>query len=803
MSINAIEQALAASEQLLQQAHDYIRDQIQKSWIDKLPGVDIIVGSLEHLLEQSESALLSADSTIKDQIAPLIQSGIPNAINSLIGIAQTVEKDVETLVGEIATVDDVTATIITELRKQSPHLADWLYKNVVGQIGNVALGVLETIETERPEIVDPILDELLAIKALPPWLHGAIEQARGRKAPFLAFILPAIILAAILPALAAMTEPIGEAVRQGAWSNLPTKELDPATIIAAHFRGMIDDKDFGDRLSHWGFNTDVRNFMLRTAQPLLDPETVTRAYLHGRIPQSEWETELAGRGFTSERARVQWLAELPLLSEENIRQSFLRGIIDAKDHDAALAQYGYSEEIAARMRELYFYIPGPQDLIHMGIRNVFVPEIVERFSLDHDKPQAFVDAAAQQGISAYWAGKFWQAHWIMPGREAFFEMYQRTLDKPLDPSADRITLSDGTEVYNIIGRDTLNLALRDIDTPPFYRDLLTQIAYRPFTRIDIRRMASVGILNYAGVERAYLDLGYPHDKARKLADFTDALNKKARKDEASTLVDSLRREVIRLYVAGKLPLEQVKGTLTDLLFTDAEIEVFVNEASLVRESQYATALEAGIGRLYINGIITDKDATKRMMDANIPVDAMSLLFAKWDLEIEYKGGSESIHKHRELTAAEVEQALADNLITADDAKTQFLDMGFDDASAQGKVSLTLYKAQRAAKNAQVAAIRASYVNGTIEAMEASNRLDALLIPSMQRDGYLTTWGLERETRTERIPLATLRDMAQGGYMTWEDLLPHLKRHRFTDDDANLIIKFWQAQNPPKSLVPAQ
>jgi hypothetical protein len=46
-------------------------------------------------------------------------------------------------------------------------------------------------------------------------------------------------------------------------------------------------------------------------------------------------------------------------------------------------------------------------------------------------------------------------------------------------------------------------------------------------------------------------------------------------------------------------------------------------------------------------------------------------------------------------------------------------------------------------------------------------------------------------------------MAKGGYITEEVLMVHLKRHRFTDEDAQLIVTFWMRQPAPKSLVPAQ
>jgi hypothetical protein len=378
MSLTNIEQGLEASDRLISQAHAFIQSQIRDSFLDQIPGVDIIAATIEHLLEQAAGPIKSADIALKTQIQPMIDNAVPNIIGTVTGLAQTLASDVETLIGEIATVDDVTQTIIGEIRKQSPHLAQWLYHNVVGQFGNVALGVLETVEHEQPGMVDPILDELLRVKGLPPWLHGAISQARGRKAPFLAFVLPALILAAILPVLGALAEPVVNAVKQEAWKELPTKVTDPNTLIQALFRGMITDAQFRDEMAQSGFHNDVALRYLNAAKPLADPETATRAYLHGFIKQGEWESELTQRGYTSERARINYLAALPLLSEDAIRQSYLRNIIKQDEHDRELGQYGYSAEQAQRMRTLYFYIPGPQDLIHMGIRNVFVPEIVER-----------------------------------------------------------------------------------------------------------------------------------------------------------------------------------------------------------------------------------------------------------------------------------------------------------------------------------------------------------------------------------------------------------------------------------------
>jgi hypothetical protein len=61
----------------------------------------------------------------------------------------------------------------------------------------------------------------------------------------------------------------------------------------------------------------------------------------------------------------------------------------------------------------------------------------------------------------------------------------------------------------------------------------------------------------------------------------------------------------------------------------------------------------------------------------------------------------------------------------------------------------------------------------------------------QLNVYISEWSLARETRTERISIATLRDMVRkSGFMDDTTALAHLKRHRFTDGDATLLLQFW-------------
>ena len=799
MSVDPVVQGLELSKQYLSQLHDYVKSQILATFLDHIPGVDIIGQSIEAQLSQAINVIAAAENEIKTQIEPKLTSALPNTVTTIIGIAEAVQTDISELVGNIATTEDVLTTAITTIKAHAPELARWIHDNVSGSFGAMTLAILKEMEGQEPDGINAVLDAVLKLPNQPAWFTELTTGFRHRGAEWQALALPALLVGAIIGAVQAMQEPFQTDIRQESFAQMPTREADPPTLIAAYQRGVLSQSVFHSKMSHHGFNTDVADLTFGVSHELSDPDTITRAYIRGDVTKSFWENELQARGISTDRANIIWQAAIPLLPEDAIRQSFLRQLITQEEHDKELGQYGYNPLQAQRMRQLYFYIPGPQDLIHMGIRNVFSPDIVKKFQLDADMPEAFVTAAHQQGISADWAAKFWQAHWVMPGREAFFEMYQRTVDRPLDASANEIELSDGTKVYNIIGRDTLNLALKDIDTPPFYRDKLTQVAYRPLTRIDIRRLNKIGLLSKAGVERAYLDLGYNLEHAKLLAEFTESLNATTTKTQAQTLVTNLQRHVIQLFMQDKLSQEEVTSTLHDLGFSAAETKIYLEEAKLVRAAEYSTAIETGVGRLYTTGRITDKDAIQRLRDADVPDDAIATLMAKWDLAIEYRELPPHVHVHRDLTANEILESLVDGTIDESTAETMLEDVGYDKNGADTRIGLALYRASKAAKRIQLDAIKASYINGVIEQSEASNRLDALYLPSDQRDGYLAEWSLARETRTERIPIATLRDMVKGNYLSEDDALIHLKRHRFTDDDARLLLRFWSNQPAPKGL----
>lgn len=206
---------------------------------------------------------------------------------------------------------------------------------------------------------------------------------------------------------------------------------------------------------------------------------------------------------------------------------------------------GFTTLWANVYKQASFIIPPPQDLITMAVREVFSPDVAARFGLFEDFPEQFAEFARQQGITGEWAQRYWGAHWGLPSATMGFEMFHRA----------------------IIGEDDLKLLLRSLDVMPFWRDRLIQLAYNPYTRVDIRRMHQLGVLTDDDVKRAHLDLGYSPEKADKLTEFVIRLNRNAPGEDDAELGRLSRAAVLGFYEDGILPRDRAHSLLINLGIT--------------------------------------------------------------------------------------------------------------------------------------------------------------------------------------------------------------------------------------------
>lgn len=271
--------------------------------------------------------------------------------------------------------------------------------------------------------------------------------------------------------------------------------------------------------------------------------------------------ELRRGGFSTERA-FTLLASTDTIPDLTLLLSmWFRNEITEDALDSELRALGYTSERIDLIKKIAFFVPPVQDLITMAVREVFSPEIARAQGQFDDFPEDFAFWAKQQGVSEAWAQNYWAAHWSLPSPQMGFEMLQR----------------------QVITEAQLGDLLRALDVMPGWRQPLIDISYSPFTRVDIRRMHSIGVLTDAEVITAYRDIGYNEDRAKKLLDFTKKLN-----DEESLLTldvasDLTRSTILRFYNRGTISREVALGLMLQAGVNVVAAGLFLENADLEAE----------------------------------------------------------------------------------------------------------------------------------------------------------------------------------------------------------------------------
>jgi len=290
---------------------------------------------------------------------------------------------------------------------------------------------------------------------------------------------------------------------------------------------------------------------------IFEPGDAIQAYQRGEISREQVLNDLRMRGYNETRAEILLRTGFQVPDLAALYSMNLRGLPGGENLVERFRDLGYNPEDAQALADLKFYIPPPQDLITMAVRDVFNPERVAEFKQNEDFPEEFAFWAEQQGISRDWAEKYWQAHWVLPSVQMGYEMLHR----------------------RVIDEQQLRNLMSAQDIIPGWRDALIAISYSPYTRVDIRRMYDVGVLNEQEVFEAYQDIGYDKVKARTLTDFTVELA--GDDDELPDELEGITRSsVIASYKDGVID-RTTADELLDLVGVGAEARaVYLTSADL-------------------------------------------------------------------------------------------------------------------------------------------------------------------------------------------------------------------------------
>jgi hypothetical protein len=313
--------------------------------------------------------------------------------------------------------------------------------------------------------------------------------------------------------------------------------------------------------------------------------------------------DMADLGYSPSRINALADALRPILTSDQVRQLVLRGEDPNGFIEEHLTKAGYTGDDIKALKKLWQVIPPVQDLIRMAVREAFTPEIAEKFGQYQDSPDAAKEWASKIGLTEEWFDRYWAAHWDLPSVMQGMEMLHR----------------------GVIDQDTLNLLLRALDVMPYWRDKLTAIAYNPLTRVDVRRMYGLGVLDRAGVKRSYLDLGYNEENAERMTEFTVRY-------ESAQDKDLTKAEILKAYRIKTLSADDTMEMLQELGYSEDDADFIMQTEDISAAAAERDLSETKIKQLYLTGLMPKLEVTANLSGLGYDATEIEYLYKLWDLE---------------------------------------------------------------------------------------------------------------------------------------------------------------------------
>lgn len=309
------------------------------------------------------------------------------------------------------------------------------------------------------------------------------------------------------------------------------------------------------------------------------------------IGESAYKTIFKKTGIKAEYADNIYAMSKQLLSVGEYLSLWRREEITESELTEFLEKLRFSAEGIELAKKVSWYFPSPSDLVQFAVREVYSPDVVSKFGQMEDIPAKFITEAKKAGLPEEQANNFWAAHWALPGANQGFEMFHR----------------------NIIKEEDLKMLLKSLDIMPFWRDNLIQLSYSPLTRVDVRRMHAMGILDDEGTEQAYKDRGYSPENAKNMLDFTKSYN-------AESTTGLTRASMIKAYKHKLVERSEVIEVFEQFGYSPDTIEFWLDLADLEQELQEIADHEADLIRQYRKGAITIPKLRQELDDQDVPAE---------------------------------------------------------------------------------------------------------------------------------------------------------------------------------------
>ncbi len=426
------------------------------------------------------------------------------------------------------------------------------------------------------------------------------------------------------------------------WEWLNLQRLTTEHVQTLYKRGLLTESELYQELSQIGWSENHRELVKDLGYILPNAMLLVQGGLQQELDHEKIIENISRADIHPEYANTYLDAILTKPATIDLVAYELRTSPDLSDLHRKLGKIGIHPDYFDVYKTLAYPIPPVADLVTMAVREAFTPAIAEKFGQYEDFPPEFELWAGKKGVSSEWAKRYWASHWALPSATQGFAMLHR----------------------GIIDEGELNMLLRALDVMPFWRDKLVKVAYRPLTRVDVRRMYKEGILDEAGVYSAYLDHGYNEKNAQAMTDFTVSY-------VLTQQTKFTTRDVISAYSKRMITVSIARSLLRELGVRSANISFVISTADYKREWAFTEERIKGIRNMFKRKQYTDSKTRAELLKLNIATEQVDVLMEQWFYEVKEE-------PTKTWTTAQALGFMSAGLITRERCEQELRENGYDD-----------------------------------------------------------------------------------------------------------------------------
>jgi hypothetical protein len=582
-------------------------------------------------------------------------------------------------------------------------------------IAGFGVQLLKRVEPSLVVYARPLIDMLLAYPELDPNLRTFFTQLRSPAYEGAAAILGALSSQAGGAVLSNILGPILAPVTYAANTALRPAILDVGTILTGWHKGTLSAGDAGKLLAAHGFKGAFIEQLYEISRSRPGAGDLIQAYLRGAATWDTVKEKMKGFGFTDWDIDILGVNARQLMTFGDMLQAVYRRELSYDELRAIAKKQGMNDEDITTLIASSKPIPGPTDLVRMAVREAFTDSIAAKYGYDADYPPDFTKNMALWGFSPEWAKYYWRAKWELPSPGMGYDMLHR----------------------GIIDAGTLDELLRVLDYPQYWREKLTRLSYNPLTRVDVRRMYKMGVLDRTVVKKTYQDLGYDAANAELLTRFTEVTYAPDAEDPLKDKKDMSTTLITACYKKGVVTRSQAAVLLAALHYVPTELEFILALA-----------------------------------------DAEAVVTKRPDYLAE---------SQRDLVSV-VEAAYVNRTLDAAEARAYLSSLGMTDVEITLRLSVLDVHALTEARKREIAVVGDAYKSRAITQVQVATELGRLNVPATEQAKAIAEWEIERRIGSRRLTVKEFSDAYYMNLLTLEEVTDSLRGLGYAEKDIPILIQ---------------